>query len=233
MERRLEGGRAAVLREGVRDEVTGALVDQGRPLVWRQKVPRSKEFELRQGDAVVGEMEPSTAMSFDATGECLGRSLEFKLETGLFKGVRVESVRVLGGRGPTFRGRFWGWGVIRTAQGEELRWRHGFTGFYTHVLTDATGAELMRMRPSFFRIGRTETKVRLTSVAWGMADVAEIILLTWFLRVHVERRGRWVFKRERRRGGSDFPFKKSCRFRSQSSLQRARRMSAAPATSER
>ena len=197
MERRLEGGRGAVSAERARDEVTGALVDQGKPLVWRRTDPVSREYELRQGDVVFGAMERSPAMSFDAAGECLGRSLEFKLDTGLFRGVRVESARESGGRGPTFRGMFWGWGVITTTQGEELRWRRGFTGLNTHVLTDATGAELMRMRPSFFRLFRTKTKVSLTLMAWGMPDVAEILLLTWFLRVHVERRGKRVFKRGR------------------------------------
>lgn len=188
-----------------RDEVTGALVDPGKPMVWRRTVPLAPYFELRQGEAVFGGMESSLATRFDAAGECLGRTLGLRFETGLFRGVRVTSALESEEAGPAFRGLSWGWGRIRTADEEVLRWRHAFTGLYSHVLIDAGGVELLRMRPTFLRFGRTETRLTLSGAAWSRGDVAELVLLTWFLRVHAEGRGRRVFKRSRKRQGSDFP----------------------------
>ena len=187
-----------------RDEVTGAVVDPTRPLVWRRTVPLAPYFQLRQGESVFGGMESSLATAYDATGECLGRSLELRFETGRLGGVRVKSVLDLEQKGPAFRGPFWGWGQVTTADQETLRWRHAFTSLYSHLLMDSRGVELLRMRPTFLRFGRTETRVRLSSVAWSRPDVAELLLLTWFLRAHTEARGRRVFKRSKKRIDSDF-----------------------------
>jgi len=188
-----------------RDEVTGALVDPTQPLVWRRTVPLVPDFELRQGEAVFGEMEPSNSSALDAAGECLGQSLGLRLDTGLFKGVRVETARASEEKGPAFRGFSWGWGTITTTAGEMLRWRHSFTGLYGHVLLDSQGVELLRMKPTFLRLARTETKVTLSNDAWRRTDLAELLLLTWFLRVHTEARGRRVFRRRAKRLDGDFP----------------------------
>ena len=183
-----------------RDELTGVLVDPARPLVWRRRVPLAPHFELRQGESVFGGMESSPATAFDASGECLGRTLELRLETKFLGKVRVETAGHLEQKGPTFQGLFWGWGQITTTDQESLRWRHALTAPYSHLLTDSRGVELLKMRPTFLRFGRTETTVTLTGVAWGRGDVAELLLLTWFLRAHIEARGRRVFKRSERRG---------------------------------
>jgi len=208
MKKQVTGVRRAEPGEAVtalaRDEVTGALVDPRRPLIWRRTVPLAPYFQLRQGKAVFGGMESSLATAYDATGECLGRSLELRCETGRLGGVRVESILDLEQKGPTFRGLFWGWGQVTTADQEILRWRHAFTSLYSHVLIDSRGVELLRMRPTFLRFGRTETRVRLNGVAWNRRDVAELLLLTWFLRAHAEAGGRRVFKRSTKRGAGDF-----------------------------
>jgi len=188
-----------------RDEITGALVDPTRPLVWRRTVPLAPDFELRQGEAVFGEMEASNSTGLDAAGECLGQTLGLRLDTGLFRGIRIETVRASEEEGPMFRGPLWGWGRIRTTDGETLRWRHSFRGLYSHVLVDSRRNELLRMRPTFLRLGRTETRVTLNKAAWNRTDVAELLLLTWFLRAHSEARGRRVFKKSRKRFGGDFP----------------------------
>ncbi|HKJ01318.1 MAG TPA: hypothetical protein VJ997_02655 [Longimicrobiales bacterium] len=157
------------------------------------------DFELRQGEAVFGEMEPAYTAAMDATGECLGHSLEFRLETGLLSGIRVESRASSGDReGPAFRGLYFGWGRIVSSGGELLRWRHAFSRMYDHVLLDAHGAELLRLRPAFLRFGRTETRVLPTARGWERPDLAELLLLTWFLRAHAEARGRRIFKKSRK-----------------------------------
>lgn len=179
----------------LRDRVTGASLDPTRPLVWRRVMPRVPEFELRQGDAVFGEMEPASQRDAVATGECLGRSLELRVETHFFRGILVESsLTSSGGPGPLFRGRWYGWGRITTPGGEVLRWRHALTRMYDHILTTPRGVELLRLRPAFLRFGRTETRVLIRDAGWGRADLAELVILTWFLRVHSEAPGRRVFK---------------------------------------
>lgn len=186
-----------------RDEVTGALVDPARPLVWRRKVPLAPHFELRQGEAVLGGMEPSLGTTFDASGECLGRTLELRLETTFVGRVRVETAGELEREGPAFQGLFWGWGRITTPDQETLRWRHALTAPYSHLLLDSKGVELLKIRPAFLRFGRTETTVRVSTFAWSRNDVADLLLLTWFLKAHIETWGRRVFKRSERRRADD------------------------------
>lgn len=181
-----------------RDEITGALLDPSQPLMWRRTAPLAPHFELMQGNAAVGGMEPMPESEFDAAGECFGRDVQLRLETHFFGSVRVESVSASGEQGPWYTGLFWGWGRIETARGERLRWRHGFTGLYTHVLVDSHGGRLLRMKPTFLRFGRTETKVVVSSRGWARPDLPELILLTWFLRAHTEVRGRRVFRKPRR-----------------------------------
>jgi len=184
----------------LRDRVTGSSLDPTRPLVWRRVMPLVPEFELRQGNAVFGEMEPASQHDAAATGECLGRSLELRLETHAFRGILVESsVTSEGGPGPRFRGRYFGWGRITTPGGEILRWRHALTRLYDHILTAPGGVELLRLRPTFLRFGRTETRVLVREAGWRRADLAELVILTWFLRIHTEARGRRVFKKQERR----------------------------------
>lgn len=189
-----------------RDEVSGVFLDPGQPLLWRRAVPLQPDFELRQGDTVLGEMEPAHMARMDATGECLGRTLELRLETRLFAGVRVKSHTASADEeGPAFRGPFFGWGRVSTTSGEVLRWRHAFSGLNSQVLSDSKGKELLRMRPTFLRFGRSETRVGLTARGWDRPDLGELLLLTWFLRVHIEAGGRRVFKRSRRLTGRDSP----------------------------
>ena len=198
---------AAVVTAGVamvKDFISGSSLDPAQPLIWRRCVPLAPDFELRQGEAVFGEMEPAQRAGVDATGECLGRSLEFRLETGLFRSILVESHASSGGQaGPTFRGLTYGWGKIATARGELLRWRHVLSRMYQHVLLDSSGAELLRLRPTFLRFGRTETRVILRADGWAREDLPELLLLTWFLRAHTETLGRRVFRRAGKRSGRE------------------------------
>jgi len=189
-----------------RDEITGSYVDPSQPLIWRRSMPRAPDFELRQGKTVFGEMEPASETEMDATGECLGRALELCLEISLLRGFRVESrVSMEDQQGPGFQGRFLGWGRITTPQGETLRWRHGLWRLYDHALFDSHGQELLRLRPAFLRFIRTETRVIVKPGGWARSDLAELLLLTWFLRAHVDARGRQIFKKSRKRLGRDSP----------------------------
>lgn len=188
-----------------RDEVTGARADPGQPLVWRRTVPLVPDFELRQGGNVFGEMEPSNSSELHAAGECLGQSLGLRFDLGPFGGVRVTTVRTSEDEGPAFRGISWGWGRIRTPEGEALQWRHSFVGLYTHVLLDGRGVQLLRMRPLFLRFGRAETKVILSADGWRRPDLAELLLLTWFLRSHTESFRRRVFGKPKKRPKAGFP----------------------------
>ncbi len=178
-------------------------LDPDLPLIWRRTVPLAPYFELLQGDRVIGDMEPASMYGMDATGECLGSSLELRLDTSLFGGVRVGSRASMEGReGPSFRGPAYAWGRIRTPGGEVMRWRHAFTRMYTHLLFDARGEELLRLRPTFLRFGRTETRVILSRRAHARPDLPELLLVGWFLRVHGEAMGRRIFRR--RRGAEEF-----------------------------
>lgn len=180
-----------------RDQVSGAVVDPTRPLVWRRTVPLAPDFELRQGERVFGEMETAVERGMDAAGECLGRTLALRSTRGFLGGIRVETVRASEGRGPSFQGRSWRWGRITADGDERLRWRPGFTGLYTHVLIHPTDGILLTLRPTFLRLGRTDTKVVADAHFWERDDAAELLLLTWFLRAHAEVGGRQVFKRRR------------------------------------
>jgi hypothetical protein len=141
-------------------------------------------------------MEAALMAGVDATGECLGRVLDLSAESSLFGGVRVKSHRSKEGQdGPRFQGLLFGWGRVRTTEGEVLQWRHAFSRMYDHLLTDSRGEELLRLRPAFLRFGRTETRVILSASGWARSDLAELLLLTWFLRAHAEARGRRIFKR--------------------------------------
>ena len=192
------GGGGSV-RGPARDEVTGVVVDPTRPLVWRQPTPLVPHFELRQGEAVFGGMESSLATAFDASGECLGRTLELRLERSFLGRILVETAGALEQEGPVYQGLFWGRGQVTTTSQECLRWRHAFTAPYSHLLIDSRGVELLKIRPAFLRFARTETTVSVTATAWGRSDVAELLLLTWFLRAHIEARGRRVFRRSGKR----------------------------------
>jgi hypothetical protein len=176
------------------DGITGSSLDPGVPLIWRRSLPLVPDFELYQGRAFFGEMEPASGAGVDATGECLGRSLELRMEITLLGGYKADSrVSMTDQAGPAFKGLFPGWGRVVTPQGEVLRWRHGLWRLYDHKLLDADGRELLRLRPTFLRFGRTETRVLIGPPGWARPDLADLILLTWFLRVHSEARGRRVF----------------------------------------
>lgn len=190
------------LRVRLRDDITGSCLDPDRPLLWRRTVPLVPEFELVQGGTVFGEMEPANRPGMDATGECLGRSLELRREVGFVRGTRVETRPTSGdSAGPTFQGLFPGWGRIVTPEGEVLRWRHALTRMYDHILTDPGGVEILRLQPPFMRFVRTETRVVVRASGWERRDLAELLLLTWFLRIHSESPGRAVFKRAKRHPG--------------------------------
>jgi hypothetical protein len=165
-------------------------------------VPFAPEFELRQGSTVIGEMEPAGSVEMDATGECLGRFLELRLEHGFLRGVQVLSrVSMTDEEGPGFRGRFFGWGRVTTGGGETkevLRWRNRLWRSYDHGLFDAEGELLLRLKPAFLRFARMEnTRVIPSPRGWARPDLGEILLLTWFLRVHAEARGRKIFRKSR------------------------------------
>jgi hypothetical protein len=199
-------GREDSVAVRLRDEISGLSVDPSQPLIWCRSGPLAAEFELRQGEAVFGEMEPAYMAGMDSTGECLGRSLEFHLESGFLPGIRVESRASFGGQlGPEFRGLSLGWGRVAATGGEVFRWRHAYARMADHVLIDTSGGELLRLRPAFLRFGRTDTRVLLSLKGWERPDLAELLLLTWFLRAHAE--GRWLrsFKKSRKRAGGDFP----------------------------
>ncbi len=190
------------LRVRPRDDITGSSLDPDRPLLWRRTVPLAPEFELVQGGTVFGEMERANRPGVDATGECLGRSLELRREVGFVRGTRVETRSTSDDpAGPSFQGFFPGWGRIVTPEGEVLRWRHALTRMYDHVLTDSRGVELFRLQPPFVRFVRTETRVVVRASGWERPDLSELLLLTWFLRIHSEAPGRAVFKRVKRRPG--------------------------------
>lgn len=185
-----------------KDEISGSYIDPGRPLIWRRSVPLTPDFELRQGEAVFGEMEPAFMDGMDATGECLGHALDLRADSSLFGGVRVESSHAHEHwEGPSFHGLMFGWGRIVTTQREPLRWRHSFLRMYDHLLIDSRGTELLRLRPAFLRFGRTETRVILSASGWARPDLAELLLITWFLRAHAEARGRPIFQRSRSKRG--------------------------------
>jgi hypothetical protein len=190
------------LQPRLRDEITGYSLDPDTPLLWRRTVPLAQEFELIQSGTVFGEMEPANRPGVDATGECLGRSLELCREVGFGRGILVETRPPSGGpAGPRFQGFFPGWGRIVTPQGETLRWRHALTRMYDHILTDSRGVELFRLQPPFLRLVRTETRVVVRASGWERPDLAELLLLTWFLRIHSETPGRAAFKRAKRQPG--------------------------------
>lgn len=189
-----------------RDEISGVALDPDAPLVWRRSLPMGAEFELRQGETVLGEMEPASHRDRDATAECLGRALDLSLTLSLIRGVQVETLPSLDGRrGPRFRGRLIGWGRIVTPDGEVLKWRQGLPFFNDHVLQDSEGRELLRLRPAFLRFARTETRLTIRRPGWERPDLPELVLLTWFLHLHVESRGRPVFRRSTRRRGGEPP----------------------------
>lgn len=196
---RAEPGSEKSVRRQPRDEITGAALDPSQPLIWRRSVPFAPEFELRQGSTVIGEMEPAGSVEMDATGECLGRFLELRLEHGILRGVRVLSrVSMTEEAGPGFRGRFFGWGRVTTGAGEALRWRNRLWRVYDHGLFDAEGELLLRLKPTFLRFSRMEkTRVIPSARGWARGDLGELLLLTWFLRAHAEARGRKIFRKSR------------------------------------
>jgi hypothetical protein len=180
------------------DPITGSALDPSEPLTWRRSVPFSSEFELRQGATVIGEMEPSPNPEADATGECLGHSMELSLEYRFFRGIQVSTrVSLKEEDGPGFRGLFFGWGRVRAKTGEALRWRHGLWRIYDHALFDENGDLILRLRPAFFRFSRTETRVMVSPSGWKRSDLGDLILLTWFLRIHTVLRGRRIFRKSR------------------------------------
>lgn len=179
----------------IRDELTGVALERSRALVWRRTVPLAPDFELVQGEGVFGEMEPANHDGWDAAGECLGRGLELRMSHRFVHGHRVTTRRSDGAPGPEFTGQFLNWGWIKTPEGESLRWRQAFSSIYGHVLLNSRGRELLRLRPTFLRMARTQTRVLVRDAAWARDDLPELILLTWFIRVHVETRwSRKVFR---------------------------------------
>lgn len=192
------GASGSVVR--FRDSLTGAALTPTGPLVWRRSVPMSPEFELRQGDVVLGEMEPANRDEVDASAECLGRALEFRVDRAFLGRIRVEACPASENGGLyAFRGWFYGWGELTTPSGEILRWRHALLRMYDHLLTDGSGAVLLRLRPAFLRFARTETRVLVDPRGWDRPDLPELLLVTWFLRAHSEARGGRVFRRGRNR----------------------------------
>jgi hypothetical protein len=82
---------AGSLEVRLTDAISGRSLDPGQALMWRRSVPLAPDFELRQGDRIFGEMESASIYEMDATGECLGRSLELRMESSLLRGIRVET----------------------------------------------------------------------------------------------------------------------------------------------
>ena len=180
----------------IEDPLTGLSLDPGEPLTWRRTVPLGSEFELRQGSSLIGEMERDDRKEVDASGECLGQTWDLRMESGLFRRIRIETTRSFGDKaGPTYDSRSFGRGRIRTATGELLRWRKPFFSFSDYILLDSAGTLLIRLRPAFFSLLRTETTVIVTRPAWRRPDIASLLLLAWFIRVHARSGGSRVFRR--------------------------------------
>ncbi len=180
----------------LRDTLTGVSMDRSVPLVWRRTAPGGSASELLQGARVFGEMEPALRNGADAVGEILGRPLELRLERRLLalRGIRVDTFREDGEVGPTYRGSFFNWGKVWTPGGEVLSWDPRPPRLYRSCLRDASGTELLRLRPAFLRLLHTETRVEIRPAGWARRDLPELLLLAWFLRLHSESRGR-VFQR--------------------------------------
>ena len=166
----------------------------GEPLIWRRTALGLSGFELRCGDETVGDMEKSTRTSFTATGFCFGEEWEIGLNRRPFGKIRIRLERPDGNQdGCRYEGFSFGRGRINLPSGLQLRWRHPFARIYDHVLEVKDGPRLMRVRPVFLRFFRTETRVEVYPPAEGIPELPQLILLSWFLRIHAEKRGRRVF----------------------------------------
>jgi len=164
------------------------------PLIWRRIAPRQPEFELLRGNETVGDMEKSTRTGFTAVGLCFGEEWEIALKRRPFRKMRIHLERPDQHQvGCTYEGFFYGRGWIKSPGGPRFRWRHPFARIYDHVLEVEAGARLMRVRPAFLRLFRTETRVELYPPALEVLELPQLILLSWFLRIHAEKRGRRVF----------------------------------------
>lgn len=177
------------------DPLGGVSMDRSAPLVWRRTAPGGSSSELLQGARIFGELEPAPQDGVHAVGEVLGRSLELTLERRIFalRGVRVTTVREGGSPGPSFQGTFFNWGKVRTPRGEVLRWDPRPPRLYQSSMKDASGTELLRLRPAFLRLLHSETRALIRPEGWARDDLPELLLLAWFLRLHSESRGR-VFR---------------------------------------
>jgi hypothetical protein len=142
----------------------------------------------------VGDMEKSTRSGFSATGFCFGEEWEIKLKRRSLGLITVGLEKPdQGETGCRFEGLFFGHGRVILPAGTQLRWRHPFLRIYDHVLEVKSGPRLLRYRPTFFRFFRTETRVEVSPHAEEMDELPQLVLLSWFLRIHAEKRGRRVF----------------------------------------
>ena len=165
-----------------------------QPLIWSRVGLGVREFELRRGPEVVGGMEGSTRFGFSATGYCLEEEWEIRLRSKFFGKVEVTLEDPDRGQpGCRFEGLFFGTGKVFLPSGSELRWRHPFLRIYNHILEVKGGSRILQIRPAFLRFLRTETRVNVFPAAAEMPDLPGLLLLSWFLKIHTERRGRRVF----------------------------------------
>jgi len=140
-------------------------------------------------------MEKSPRDGFVATGDYLGEEWEFRLKAPIFSAIRIGLENPdLDRVGCRFRGLSFGRGKIFLPGGRELRWRRSFLGvFYDHLLEVKGGARLLRVRPSFFRLLSSATQVKVYPAALDMPELPQLLLLSFFLRINVDKRGRRIF----------------------------------------
>lgn len=178
--------RGAATRAAARGASLKALLDTPeREWVWTRPKLLSRVWELRAGDEVVATLESRSWLGVHMTGETAAGRWDLRHE-GLLRGRAVlrregeEAERLV------FRPGWFGAGEIRRAGGEPLLWKRGDVWGRRWRLLDRDGHAQLEFtrRPAFLK---SSTAVEASDAGRALGDLAELVLLGFFLVRMLER----------------------------------------------
>lgn len=151
------------------------------PLVWTQPKARSRAYELRNADSLIGHLCFEKACGSLASAEVAGQNWTFKRVGFLAPGVTVRSAN-LEANIAVFRPHWGSGGILHFADGHQARWRctnfcgsqWAFVGSDNHIVVQFTHHE------GFFK---ASAQLEFEPSSAALPEFPLLAALGWYLMI--------------------------------------------------
>ena len=152
--------------------------------MWRQVTPFGSDYELLDGERIVGEMSRPADGGVGAWGECFGEEWRVGAVLGFTGRTRVRLVRVRDrALGWGYEGRGWRRGAFLDPEGGRLRWTR--RGFFSRLgenhLFAGAGTLLLEAWTAYRKMVFLDVHVRPTAEGRGRPELGQHLVLVLFL----------------------------------------------------